>query len=97
MGNLEIVKILLDAGATPEAKNSRRETAVIAIVNNKGDGLPVPSGRRRVEMLELLCERGANPAAKDSNGKTALYWASKDGTGYKKALVQILKNHGAKK
>lgn len=97
MGNLEIVKILLDAGATPEAKNSRRETAVIAIVNNKGDGLPVPSGRRRVEMLELLCERGANPAAKDSNGKTALYWAGKDGTGYKKALVQILKNHGAKK
>ena len=96
-GDLDMAKMLLDAGANLEARRTGGATAVIAIAGNAAQFCEwAPAHTRRVEMMRLLCERGANLAARDSSGKTALKKAGKDSSSDKKLLVQILKSHGAK-
>jgi ankyrin repeat protein len=66
LGRVEIMTLLLDAGADINAVNGCRYTAChIAILNNQFDA------------LKLLVERGANLAVVDSDGRSLLSFVSR--------------------
>lgn len=79
-GRLEVIKILLQAGADPNATNSKGENALhILCFCYQGEN-----------EIEALCKAGANANACDSKGTTPLHIAAKYGR-YKsvKALLQF--------
>jgi len=93
-GDLETVKLFLDAGANLEAKSTTGDTPILAVVKDSAKLKEwAPYSTKRKEVLRLLCETGASLSAKDSQGKTASYWAGKDKGELKKDLVQIMKRH----
>jgi hypothetical protein len=67
-GHAEVVRILLERGADPTARDKYGQTA-----------LYIASERENVEGIRMLLERGADPTAQDNYGKTALYIASERG------------------
>jgi ankyrin repeat protein len=82
-GRIEIMTMLLDAGADINAVDKSRCTAChIAILNNQFDA------------LKLLVERGANLAVVDSNGDSLLSQAAHN-TGNDKRFVILLLDAGA--
>jgi ankyrin repeat protein len=81
-GRVEIMTMLLDAGADINAVNDIRYTAChIAILNNQFDA------------LKLLVERGANRGVVDSVGLSLLSFVSRLGTGER--FVNLLLDAGA--
>ena len=81
-GHVEIVKLLLEAGAKVNAKGKNDMTALyLASLNNQ------------TEIVKLLLEAGAKVDAKDNYGDTALYIASlRNNT----EIVKLLLEAGAK-
>ena len=74
----EIVKLLLDKGANPEARNNQNDTPLIFASFNDN-----------TESVKLLLEKGADPNAQNSNGNTPLIFASSnDNTESVKLLLE---------
>ncbi len=83
-GRLELVKILLDAGAP-----------MLTISNNNESNLPINAAAagRRNDVVRLLVERGCPPDARASDqGYTALHLAANNGN---VELVEFLLQSGA--
>jgi ankyrin repeat protein len=78
-GRLEIMTMLLDAGADINAITKYRNTAChIAILNNQFDA------------LKLLVERGANLAVVDSNGDSLLSQAAHNTDNDERFVILLL-------
>ena len=80
-GHIEVVKLLLDAGADPNVTDRFGET----LVYKASDG-----GHKNV--LKLLLDRGGNPTKEDINLNTPLHKAALRG---KNDVVQLLLERGA--
>ena len=81
-GSLEDVDLLLKIGASPNARNKKKETILIWAVKHG-----------RPDVVAFLLEAGADPNAKDSSGHTALMWACRS-SDYP-STVEILLKYGA--
>lgn len=80
-GHVEIVKLLLDHGANP---NARFRCAGPALVSAASDG--------KAQVVRFLLERGVNVNARDCEQETALMSAARRGHG---AVVELLLKKGA--
>ncbi|TQV80777.1 ankyrin repeat domain-containing protein [Denitrobaculum tricleocarpae] len=80
-GNLEITGLLIDAGISPDAQNTSKQTALLTAAIN-GDKA----------ITRLLLERGANVNKTNSMGRSPLLAAAWNGNA---ALVSILLDGGA--
>ena len=67
-GDLEPVRLLLNAGSEPDAQDVRGMTPLIWAVS---------TDRPNAEIVKLLLARHANPAIKTKDGEDALDWARK--------------------
>ena len=67
-GEVEPVRLLLDAGSEPDAQDVRGMTPLIWSVS---------TDRPNAEIVKLLLARHANPAIKTKDGEDALDWARK--------------------
>jgi hypothetical protein len=65
-GNAEVIRILLETGADPNARNKKGETALMAAAK---------SYRHCGDTMLLLIENGADLNAQDERGRTALHHA----------------------
>src|SRR5271154_2711149 len=65
-GYVDMIELLLEAGADIEAKDTLGSTSLIRAARN-------------AEMMKQLLEAGANIEAKDHRGQTPLIWAAKMG------------------
>jgi Ankyrin repeats (many copies)/Ankyrin repeats (3 copies) len=89
---LEIVRLLLAAGADPNAaSNHRRSTPLHYAADGFITG-PAWDGKRQVRMLRCLLDAGAAINAQDKNGATALHRAVRTRCA---AAVQFLLQAGA--
>lgn len=79
MGNLELVKALVENGADLDAKSASGQTALIWAA--RGGSL---------EVADYLLEQGADPDIKDSGGETALDWSKRNDN---EQLQTLLKEH----
>ena len=80
-GYLEIVKLLLDKGADPNA-----------ITKDNCTALQTAAERGYREIVELLLDKGANLDDRMGNGKTALHLAAENG---RREIVELLLDRGA--
>ncbi len=81
-GNIVAVRLFLDAGMNPDAKNNYGKTALMFAAQEG-----------HTDTVQALLARGADVNAKNNDGTTALMAAQKKG--YTK-IVQFLKDAGAK-
>lgn len=85
-GNIEIVKILLDAATDAGAE-----------INFKDEGEDSPLhkavGTRNIQMVEMLLERGADPNAKNLYRETPVFFAVMDNDVH---MVEVLAQRGAR-
>jgi len=81
-GPVEIVKLLLGAGAPPNVADSKFGLTPLH--------LAAINGQRNI--AEMLIARGAGLNARDKSGHTPLSWAMEKN---QPALVELLKHHGA--
>jgi ankyrin repeat protein len=78
----ELVKTLLDAGATVKTTDVRGMTPLM---------LAVANDRQNIEVIRMLISRGAEVNAKSLAGETALDWAVKIGA---KPAIELLRRSG---
>ena len=83
-GPAEVVKTLLDAGASVAATDVRGMTPLM---------LAVATDRQNPEIIRMLLAKGVDVNAKSKMGETALDWSRKIG---KPAVVAMLEKAGAK-
>jgi len=80
-GNVEIISILLAAGADANARGYKDETALMAlaksVTNQRAIIGSAPKGETQVTIAQLLVDHGADIGLKDNKGYTALDYASK--------------------
>ena len=81
--NIEIVKMLLDNSANPNAQEKNKATPLIYIASNSS-----ATSITRRKVIEMMLEKGADKSIKDEKGNTALAWAKKAGN---KDAVELLK------
>jgi ankyrin repeat protein len=80
LGGPDVMRLLLDAGADPNAKNRRNATALLWAVTDAG-------------AVRLLLEHGADPNIKSIEGRTPLYLASTEPAGVD--IVKLFLDKGA--
>jgi ankyrin repeat protein len=80
LGGPDVMRLLLDAGADPNAKNRRNATALLWAVTDAG-------------AIRLLLEHGADPNIRSIEGRTPLYLASTEPAGVD--IVKMLLDKGA--
>jgi ankyrin repeat protein len=85
-GNTDIVKMLLDKGANPNA-------AVTSGAEKGSTPLMAAVAGGYVEIVKLLVAKGADVNAKDDHGLTALDYAATEQTG--QDIMKVLWDHGA--
>ena len=83
LGYLEVVRMLLEAGADMNAENQDRSTALMFAAHNG-----------HLEVVQVLLEAGADKNAAKQDGATALMLAAEDGH---LEVVQLLLEAGADK
>jgi ankyrin repeat protein len=81
-GHVEIMKVLLEAGADPNKESDCRNSSAIADAARMG----------HLDAVELLLSFGANPNGDLEQGKPALHQAARVGS---ESMVALLMNHGA--
>jgi ankyrin repeat protein len=84
-GNQELIRLLLDKGASLEARDSRGLTALMLAVTNE---------RQDVQSVRLLLDRGAAGEVRASDNQSALSWGRK--WGRKTEIVRLLEEHGGR-
>jgi ankyrin repeat protein len=82
-GNVEAVRARLEAGADPNARDDKRQTALL-LASERDQGA--------LALAALLLEHGADANAADEYGRTALHHAAQRGD---TALAEMLLTHGA--
>lgn len=80
-GQEDVVRVLLEKGANPNAAGSQGFTALHYVAQENAPGL-----------CELLIQHGANLESKDFQDRTPLYWACRNSP----SLATILIRNGAK-
>jgi len=75
-GKLEIVYVLLKAGALVNAQDSNGQTALLYSIMGDQNWPHCPLSANRKKIVELLLEFGANATHPDNNGLDALYYYS---------------------
>src|SRR5207302_2846141 len=80
LGGPDIMRLLLDAGADPNAKNHRNATALLWAVTDSA-------------AVRLLLKRGADPNVKSIEGRTPLYLAATQPAGID--VMKLLLDKGA--
>jgi ankyrin repeat protein/mono/diheme cytochrome c family protein len=80
LGGLDMMRLLLDQGADPNARNHRQAAALVWASTN-------------LEAVKLLLERGADPNVRSVEGRTPLFIASTQPQGA--GLMAVLLDKGA--
>ncbi|CAK9100631.1 unnamed protein product [Durusdinium trenchii] len=84
-GHLEVVRLLLEAGADKDAADTDGSTAL---------QFAAGKGHCHLKVVRLLLEAGADKDAADTDGSTALHFAARNGH---LKVVQLLREAGADK
>jgi ankyrin repeat protein len=86
-GRLEIVRMLLDRGANPNAENKWNATPLHLVSRGKYN-----SQERGVGIARLLLERGVDVNASSKSLVTPLHWVASNG---RLGIARVLLDHGA--
>lgn len=89
---VEIIKILIDAGADPNASNNHRNSGPLHYASDRNGVGPAWDPQRQVTTVELLIKAGAKLNAQDKNGATPLHRAVRTRSA---EVVRILLKSGA--
>jgi len=81
VGNAETVKLLLDAGAKPNARTTLKQTALLRAAEAKHD-----------DVVKLLLDAGADPSLAKKDGWTPLMMVARNGD---EAVARLLLDHKA--
>ncbi|KAG5817401.1 hypothetical protein H9Q74_000678 [Fusarium xylarioides] len=90
-GNKNLVRLLLEYGAFPDAVHSRHGTPLNIAVDRVGSG----TIDAYCQVLELLLGFNANPNTQNNHGSTPLHLALKHDFPGMERVIRILKQHGA--
>jgi len=94
LGQVEQVKILLDAGADLHRKNPDGSTVLMQAAGwHASDAGPCSSDEQAIAILKLLLSKGADINEKDKAGDTALMYAARERDGLE---VSFLVQSGAR-
>ena len=80
LGGSDVMRLLLDAGADPNAKNRRDATALLWAITD-------------IRSVQLLLDRGADPNVRSVEGRSPLYLAASEPAGTD--IVKLLLDKGA--
>jgi ankyrin repeat protein len=86
-GLKRVVKALLDAGASPDARGEH--------TRDNGSALMAAAAGGHIEVVKLLMEAGATVRLRDDEGRTALDWAREFKPKNVEQIVQLLQSAGA--
>ncbi len=90
--NLEMMRLLLDAGADPLLPNAFGTTPLMVAAGLGENDARRPADHRVVETVSLLIELGADVTATTPAGSTALHGAA---AMWEDGVIQVLVDHGA--